>query len=67
VDGYVDAWRGVFCRPGGVYMGVRSVVKGWSHERGDHHHHHFVLWLSSLCYDPARTVLRVMAENLYYD
>jgi K+-transporting ATPase KdpF subunit len=25
---YVNAWCDVFCRPSGIYLGVRPVVKG---------------------------------------
>jgi len=65
VAGYVDAWRGVLCRPGGLYMGVRPAVKGWSHERVDHHRHHSVLCLSGLRYAPAGAVLTAVMEKLH--
>ena len=67
VAGHVDAWRGVLCCPGGLYMGMRPVVKGWSHERIDHHRHHTMLWLSGLCHDPAGAVLSAMAEKQHHD
>ena len=65
--GHVAARRGVFRRPGGLYLGVRSVVKGWLYERVDHHRHHSVLWLLGLCHDPAGAVLTAAMENLHDD
>jgi hypothetical protein len=64
---HVDTWRGVLCRSGRLYLGVRPALKGLLHERVNHHRHHFVLWLPGLCYDPAGAVLTVEIEKLHYD
>jgi hypothetical protein len=63
---YVNAWRDVFCRPCGIYLGVRPAVKGLLHERVDHHRHYSVFWLSGLCDDPAGAILSAAMEKLYY-